>query len=164
MVLLATSAYGFLYGMELQQSFEELYNVKRLLLFLRQELHYYSAPLGEAFEHIGNLMKEPYRSWLLGLSGEMEKRETGSFVTLWEESIQYYLKESRLSNKEKEHLLELGMYFGGLDKEAQLNAIGLHIERMELEIQQQKETLSTRKRLGKCMGVMSGLFITVLLM
>lgn len=39
----------------------------------------------------------------------------------------------------------------------------LYVERLELEIEKVRESLSAKKRIGNCLGVMGGIFLIVIL-
>ena len=73
LILLSTTAGGFLYGVEQQQYLEKLMYIRHILELIQGEIEYSGAPLFEVFGKTANRVQEPYRSWMLDL--EVYKRQ-----------------------------------------------------------------------------------------
>mgnify|MGYP000034319872 CR=1 FL=1 len=67
LILLSTTAGGFLYGVEQQQYLEKLMYIRHILELIQGEIEYSGAPLFEVFGKTANRVQEPYRSWMLDL-------------------------------------------------------------------------------------------------
>ena len=65
LILLSTTAGGFLYGVEQQQYLEKLMYIRHILELIQGEIEYSGAPLFEVFGKTANRVQEPYRSWML---------------------------------------------------------------------------------------------------
>ena len=72
----------------------------------------------------------------------------------------------RLDLKEVHSVLlkEAGTFLGSLEKDTLDHTLQLYLNRMDLEIEKQREGLASRIRIGRWLGVMSGLFLIVLLL
>ena len=136
LVLTATSGAGFLYGIEQQDYLEKLLYIRHIIYMLKGELEYTKAPLGEVFGRAAVRVREPYKGWLHGLERQVERRKEDEFFKIWMRSIDRDL-----------HTLHLKLY----------------VERLELEIEKVRESLSAKKRIGNCLGVMGGIFLIVIL-
>ena len=74
LILLSTTAGGFLYGVEQQQYLEKLMYIRHILELIQGEIEYSGAPLFEVFGKTANRVQEPYRSWMLDLKRRVEAR------------------------------------------------------------------------------------------
>ena len=125
---------------------------------------YARSHLGEIFARIGAQEEEPYKSWLLELSRELERRKSGTFHRIWEESIKRHLKDIRLPTRELDRLKSLGLELGSADLKLQLRTMELYLEQLTRTLEETREEMRTRVRLCRCLGVMGGIFVAVLLL
>ena len=121
------------------------------------------AYLGEAFWQIGQKARSPYREWLIGLCSQMEKEQSGTFASMWEEGTKAGLKASGLPEGEILRLAAFGNQLGIADVEMQVKTLDLYLEELRISMEEMREEMRTKIRLCHCLGVMSGIFITVLL-
>ena len=164
LVIGATSLMGAAKAGDIRGQYTQLLRLQRLICSLQGEMRYARSHLGEIFEAIGRQEEEPYRSWLLGLGREMGKRQKGTFARIWAESIEDSLGDSRLPSKEIERLKALGSQLGCADLKRQLCTIDLYLEQLAGTIGEAREEMKTKVRLCHCLGVMSGMFVAVLLL
>lgn len=163
LVITATTAAGILYGMELQDYLEKLLYIRHVIYMLKGEMEYSSAPLSEVFARVALRVKEPYRRWLLSMEKQVEDREEDAFLKIWIRATDRYLKELHLKSEHSIQLKELGTYLGQMDCTSESENLKLYLGRLELEIEKVREGMSSKKRIGNCIGVMSGIFLVVLL-
>ena len=164
LIITATTGGGLLYGMELQHYLEQLLYIRHIVYMLRGELTYSAAPLGELCGRVAGRVKEPYRSWLRAVEQQVENRESDAFLKIWMRTIDRYLKELHLKTMHSIQLKELGSCLGQMDGEMQSQSLKLYLDRLELEIEKVREGMGSKKRIGNCLGVMSGVFLVVLLL
>ena len=50
-----------------------------------------------------------------------------------------------------------------MDKEMQLSTIDLYLEHLELEIDEGNNNMNTNSRLYKCLGIMGGVLVTLII-
>lgn len=162
MILLATSGAGILYGMEQQCYLEKLIYIRHIVYMLKGELDYAGIPLGEVFGRVAVRVKEPYRRWLHGMEKQVEGRTEDGFFKIWMRGVDKYLTELHLKSEHMIQLKELGTYLGKMDSASESRNLQLYIERLELEIEKVRTGLASKKRIGNCLGVMGGLFLTVI--
>lgn len=163
LILAATSSAGVLYGIEQQSYLEKLLYIRHIVYMLKGELDYANVPLGEVFGRVSMRVKEPYRKWLHALEKQVERREEDGFFKIWMRSIDSNLTELHLKSEHSIQLKELGTYLGKMDSVSESRNLQLYIDRLELEIEKVREGLASKKRIGNCLGVMSGIFLIVIL-
>ena len=78
--------------------------------------------------------------------------------------MQAELSETRLSGEDLVLLEDLGRDLGGLDKATQLQTLTFAAQQLEERRQELLLDLPVKRRLYGCLGVLSGLFLTVLLL
>ena len=143
LIIGTTTLWGMAAAERLREQYEQMRLLQSLLYALRSEILYARSYLEEAFAKIGESAPEPYRGWLLG--------------------IQEFLRESGLEQEEKDKLSEIGKRLGNADMEAQIRSLDLYLEELKKSMEEKREGMKTRIRLCHCLGVMSGIFLTILL-
>lgn len=86
-----------------------------------------------------------------------------SFGEIWKDSIGKHLRELELPKYELEALKSLGNQLGYADIQVQMKMIDLYQEHLERTIREVYDEARMKVRLYHCLGVMSGLFVAVLL-
>jgi stage III sporulation protein AB len=163
LIILASTGIGFRLGNDMVQRIAELREIKKTILMLRGEIKYSGTNLPEAFFNIGRRMEGALKEFLLQVGQELKKMEGRSFQDIWKEKTEECLKDTRLKKQDIDLLKGLGENLGYLDKEMQIGTIDLYIEQLEGEIQNLTENVQTKTRLYRCLGIMGGLFITILI-
>lgn len=163
LIVAATTLMGRKAAWEIEEEYRQMQYVQQLIYMLQSEIKYSRAYLGEAFLHIREWAKEPYRSWLGTMSRQMECKDQGLFSLIWERGISQYLGETKLPDEELRRLAELGGKLGTADMEMQLKTLELYQEQVALALSEKREGMRTKIRLCHCLGVMGGIFLTVLL-
>lgn len=162
MILTATTWAGILYGKEEQSQLDHLYYLRHIIQMLKGELEYSSAPLGEIFCRIAVRVKEPYRSWMHQLQRQSEAREEEEFRKIWRISMERSLKELHLKKEYKERLNEVGDCIGKMDRMSESKNLQLYLETLDLAIKKARAEIADKKRIGNCIGIMSGLFLVLI--
>lgn len=163
LILSATTAGGILYGVEQQQYLEKLMYIRRILELIQGEIEYSASPLSEIFGKTARRVQEPYRSWMMDLERRVEARSGQLFSEIWEESMKVHLKDLHLKSRHMGALLEMGMYIGQMDVRMGRTSMQMYLENLEAEIEQTRQEITAKKRIGNWLGVMSGLFLVIVL-
>lgn len=163
LIITATTGAGMVYGLELQRYLEKLLYIRHIVYMLKGEMEYSNAPLGEIFGRVAVRVKDPYRAWLRSMERQVETREEDEFAKIWNRAVDKYLGELHLKSAHSFQLKELGTFLGQLDGNTSSRTMQLYISRLELEIEKMREGMSSKKRIGSCLGVMGGIFLVVIL-
>ena len=162
-VILAASGYGYCQGLEYKSHVEEIEYLCRLVGQIQGEISYTKAPLSVVLSRVGKRVREPYRKWLLELSEAMEHREGVILAELWKKKAEESLKDLHLSLEEHEELQKLGEQMGYLDIRMQEEALAWYRKQLEARGEMLSGALAEKRRLCSCLGVMSGIFLAIVL-
>ena len=110
-----------------------------------------------------NRVQEPYRSWMLDLKRRVEARGGQSFRGIWEACTETKLKELHLKSRHMRELSEVGMYLGQMDVRTGRTSMQMYLENLGAEIEETRQEITAKKRIGNWLGVMSGLFLVIVL-
>ncbi|HJA67524.1 MAG TPA: stage III sporulation protein AB [Candidatus Mediterraneibacter cottocaccae] len=163
LIIAATSGAGYVYGQELKQYLEKLLYLRYVTGLIRGEMEYTCAPLPEVFAAVAARVREPYRTWLRETARETGERSEAGFSRIWNRCVDRYLDMLGLKTEHSILLKELGTFLGQVDAETADRSLQLYINRMDLAIENVRENLASRKRIGNCLGVMGGIFLVVVL-
>ena len=84
-------------------------------------------------------------------------------MDIWNRAVEEQLKNAHLNSMDKEILVRLGNELGCLDRETQLHTIALAVEQVEDARSELHGELPKKMRLYNCLGILAGVFITILL-
>lgn len=163
MIVGMTSIWGITKAEKVKNQLENMKYLQRIICLMQSEIRYSRAFLGEIFSNIGQGVKEPYKSWLWEMSEKTNAFTGESFEKIWKDSTEKNLKILNLPEYELESLKSLGNQLGYADIQVQMRLIDLYQEHLERTIREVHGEVQTKVKLYHCLGVMSGLFVAVLL-
>lgn len=140
-----------------------LEKLKLMVTHLKGEILYANAPLPEAFERTGRRSPGPAGTLFMEVAAELKKETGERFETIWKRKAEDFIKGSALSKKEREQLLQFGEHLGYLDREMQEKTILFYMEDLEQAIALLRQQEPEKCRLFLSLGVLSGLFLAVVL-
>lgn len=163
LIMAASLLAGMSAAEHVQDEYEAMRHIRGVLYALRSEILYSRSCLGEAFGKIAGEVGAPFDQWLSGMAEQMQERDGIPFSVIWKNGMSVISAGSRLPGKEKERLEMLGMELGSIDMEAQIRSLDLYLEELRLSMEEKREGMKTRIRLCRCLGLMGGLFLSILL-
>ncbi len=140
-----------------------LEQLRKMIYLLRGEILYAHAPLGEALRRVGDKSSGPGAAWFGKMAERVRNQEGDSFYTIWGEELDRQGKKLLLSRREYQELRELGEHLGYLDLDMQDRTIALYLEQLDMSIGFYREHERERIRMCASLGIMSGLFLAVIL-
>ena len=156
---------GTLMGFSLCEDYIErihcLECLKKALLILRGEIKHNNSSICEALENIDvgskNVMK-----FFRGVVREYKYKKI-SLWEAWDNSVTDYLKkESCLSKEEIKIIKDFGRNLGITDRETQLKNIDECVKEIEVSVAGLKKEKKEKCKLYKTLGILSGLFISII--
>ena len=78
--------------------------------------------------------------------------------------MESYRRERGMTDEEWEQFLSLGGQTGYLDLDMQIGTLKLSGERWETWIREAESQIGPKRRIGSCLGVLGGVFLTILLL
>ena len=163
LMILAGTAAGFQTGEQLKKRVEHMKKLKRLILFLRQEILYRNCTFEEAFLEIAQKMPMPYSEALQTLSESLKKPGETSLFDAWQTNWKKSLESTALKGEDIEKFCQLGIQLGYPDAKMQESAFRLYLEQLEWEINGLLTELPGKRKVCRCLGVTAGLLVTIIL-
>ncbi len=163
MILLASSLLGFLYSREVERKLNTLYEIQRILIMLKGEITYHKAPVAEAFCEVSKHVKEPFSIFLYNTGMELDKGFGKTIEQIWQEKCDTELRELSIVAEDRKTFREFGACMGYLDAKMQLSSIGLYSERLDVRIKESERGIREKQKIFKCLGIMGGVFLILLI-
>ena len=104
----------------------------------------------------------PFSEFLREVSRQASLFQGDCFSKIFRETAQQCLKDSALHKKDLEAFSQLGEYLGWMDITLQKNTITLYQEQLKQEIQYLERELPGRKKMCQSLGVIAGIFLSIL--
>ena len=166
LVVASTSIYGYMLTKELTNRIIVLKQLKRAFLLLKSEIRYSMETLPDAFINVSNKFNECEKEigFFFGRVGERIKETADiTFKEIWESQVNELKKQTNIDGKDGDKLMSLGDGLGYLDVTQQLNNIDQYIEALEADIEELSGKYKESCKLYTSLGVMAGLFLTIIL-
>lgn len=163
LVILSSAGIGIYFSVQLKARIEELIELKKILLLLRGNIRYASTPLTEALYSISLRHTGELRAFLDYVCEQMEQMRGKTIDQIWKEGVELTLKSLALNKQDKQDLISFGTNLGYLDKEMQLSSIDYYVATLETEIEEASKTSKEKSYLYNSLGLMAGIFVTIVL-
>lgn len=163
LVTTSSAAMGFFFSSEMKSRIEDLKELRKLIVLLRGDIRYANTPLPEAVSSIARRHRGNYSAFFQNVSEKLHELSGQTFSAIWKEAVQSQLADSALTKKDRLHLTQFGENLGYLDKEMQINTLDLYITQLEDEITDQSKTIKEKVYLYNSIGIMAGIFITIIM-
>ncbi len=163
LVTASCGALGILKARQWQAHRRMLEQLRRMIYLLRGEILYAMSPLDEALERVGRKTDGPAAAWFCRVAERLKQQNGETFARIWREELDRQAKTMLLSARERTELAEFGEHLGYLDVGMQERTIALYLEQLDLSIGFLREHEPERTRMCTCLGIMGGLFLSVIL-
>ncbi len=163
-IIMGTTLFGFWWAANYKRRMEELEQLEYLMHMLYGEIKYQVGNFSESFFSIGRHCSGRIQQFSVELAEVLEEGNGESFCTIWRKMVEIHWTNSALSEDDRNSLIALGEKLGYLDKEMQLNTIQLFMNQMEQKKQMLQQVMPEKCRISRLIGVLSGIFITILLL
>lgn len=163
LVMLSCSGIGLYFSSQVRGRVADLKSMKKSITILRGDIKYGNTSLPEAIGALARRNADNFKEFYQGIERELIDSSGISFTSIWDKGIHTYLKNTYMNQQDMEQLHHLGDTLGYLDKEMQLKTIDFYIEQLDHELQEAIATMKEKTKLYNMLGVLSGLFLTVVL-
>ena len=163
-VLAACTGMGFARGREYKLRIQDLLMFKKLVLLLRGEIRYGATALPEALCHISDRVEHQFGKCMGTIARQLQAQSGRPFYEIWEKEVRACAKESALKGEDIRQCLRLGQQLGYLDKEMQISNIDFFIEQVEGTVERLEMEQGKRSRVCHCLGIFSGIMISLVLL
>ena len=163
LVTISCSALGVCKARQWKEHRNMLEQLRKMIYLLRGEILYAHSPLDEALERAGGKSDGPIAAWFQSVAVRLRRQEGDRFFQIWQEELDKQQKKLLLSQRELQELKEFGEHLGYLDVGMQERTIALYLEQLDMAIGFYREHEQERSRMCTSLGIMGGLFLSVIL-
>ena len=163
LVIMGCSAMGFWQAECMRRRLQEMQELKRYVLFMKGEICCRNCTLPETFLELEKRAKGIWKQFFCNIGRELRKMEGGTLAEIWKKEMKSQLSDSYLREREKKEWLTLGENLGYLDMEMQLHMLEIFQTHLSESMEEEREEVKRQSKLSRILGVMSGIFLTVLL-
>ena len=163
LVILSCTTIGIYYSSLVKGRVADLRALKKDLTILRGDIKYGNTTLPEALGALSRRNLDNFKEFFAGIEQDLLVSSGISFAVIWDKGVKNYLKNTYMNQQDREQLNHLGEHLGYLDKEMQLKNIDLYMEQLDHELIDSIGTMKEKTRLYNMLGILSGLFLTVVL-
>jgi stage III sporulation protein AB len=164
LVLLAFSGLGNAYASDVRRRLKALYQCRNLAILLQGQIRYAGLDLAESLTEASGHLDGPFRDFCRNLAEKIKTMPGQDIATLWRYHTERDLKESGMKKEDRELFAEIGVMLGYLDGESQYRHLENYRERLDRAIGQAETETASKCRLYRSLGVLGGMFLTILLL
>ncbi|NLK75839.1 MAG: hypothetical protein GX288_11215 [Clostridiales bacterium] len=164
LVITSSTSMGLYISSELKGRVEDLRELRKLMVLLRGDIRFAKTPLPEAINSIARRHEGVYKSFFTKVYVGLDELSGASFTQIWKEAVEKELDNTSLAKKDRLLLSQFGENLGYLDKEMQMNTMDLYITQLEDEIGELSKTVKEKSYLYSSLGIMAGIFISIVLL
>lgn len=163
LVTVSCGALGFWKAGQWKDHLKMMEQLRKMIILLKGEIIYAHCPLGEAFAHVAKKTEGILADLFQAVAGRIELQQGEEFFSIWRQEIESFKKDLLLTERELQEMTQFGEHLGYLDLEMQEHTIALYLEQLELCISFYREHESEQNRLYTSLGVMGGLFLSIMM-
>lgn len=164
LIITSSAGMGLYFSGELKNRIMDLRDLKKLIFLLRGDIRYANTPLPEAVQALSVRHDGKYKKFLSVIAEKLNELGGISFCSIWKEAVTKELENTSLSKKDLAGLGQLGETLGYLDKDMQINTLDLYISQIEEEIEELSHSVKEKSYLYNSLGIMGGIFITLIML
>ncbi|GAA0296337.1 stage III sporulation protein AB [Gracilibacillus halotolerans] len=163
MIIAACSVVGFEISNGFARRTKNLRLWKDALRILEAEIVYSQTPIIQVFQKLSKQLPKPMKELFAQLAKEVAD-ERGDLYEIWSEKLEDFSKISHLKTEDVEILKQFGRTLGKYDilqHEKQIQLTLTHLDRKAAEANEQNAKFG---KMSRALGVLSGIFIALLLL
>ena len=164
LVMISCTGLGAEAARQLKERRKLLETLKRMVSQLKGEILYSNLPLPTAFLRTGQRSSGAAAALFLSIAKRMEETGGESFEEVWNSETDIFFKHCALDAAEAEALRTFGSCLGYLDRDMQERTMDFYMEELEQGIQTLRKAEPEKCRLFRCVGILGGLILTVILL
>ena len=160
----SSCAIGWYMAERIRMRTEELRELERALLLLKGDIRYAKTALPEAIDKLARYHEGSFTEFFRSVSEAMLEYSGISLTEIWRGQAEELLKTTALNGRDREFVAGLGDILGVPDAMLQQNTLDLAVMRIREEINAASGKEKEKMYLCRALGVLGGLFLTILLL
>ena len=154
---------GIMFAARSKKRVVQLGEFKKALNQLEFDIDFLNITLAESFDKLANNSEGTFRRVFSQIAGSVRKNRCQSMAMVWKYAIQKYRDEIFLSDDEINIIIDFSKNLGSGDREKEKNNIKLATMRLSVAESEAREETNKNAKMYRGLGVLSGLFIVILL-
>lgn len=134
---------------------------KSALQMIEAEMVYGQSSLWEVCDNISRQLPQPLSEFYSSLM--MERESCTDFAALWTDSLKQHWYKNAMTKTDLDILAQFGSTLGQHDLQQQQKQIKLTLHHLDLQLTDAIESSGKHQKLARGIGVLSGLFVIILL-
>jgi stage III sporulation protein AB len=163
LVIASSTGMGFFFSSEMRGRIDDLKELRKLIGLLRGDIRYANSPLPEAISSITRRHSGRFDNFFNNVSVKLHELSGLTFSDIWKKATEVELANTSLTKKDKLQLIQFGESLGYLDKDMQMNTLDLYLSQLEDEITELTKSVKEKSYLYNSLGIMVGIFITIIM-
>ncbi len=163
LILTGSTILGLEKSKKEENKIRTLQDINYSLVLIKGEMVYEKATLPDIYLHLSEKLPKPYSSFYKKLCQDMEQHSGRTMEEIWMERCETSTKDWVMEETDRQEFLHLGNFWGYIDVSLQEAALELYKEKLEYRIKEMQSTIKDKKRIYSMLGVLSGVFLDILL-
>lgn len=164
LIIAASCGCGVLCGRQMRERYQSLSESRRAVELLQAQIRTEGSNLPDALRETGEHMKGTYGDLLREISAEMLLFQGEPVHKLWGEVVKHRLTAPYLLENDIEQFALLGEQLGMTDRKMQETILGRYLTYTEQELNGLGAEIKEKTRLYRNLGLLFGIFLTILLL
>lgn len=164
LVVFSCAALGYSKSVGLSKRLRQLREIEKMVFLLLGEITYRREALPEALQRVAKKCGEPLAGFLQEVSDTAVLYQGERFSGIFREKVQKHMEGSGMVQKDMEEFAQLGECLGYLDITMQKDTAALYLEQLKKEIEGLSAELPGKQKLYQSMGVLGGMFLSIILL
>ncbi len=164
MVLVGAIGIGQNINTRIRRHYQQIVQLKELLLLLGNEMRYLKLPLPVVMERMAKQTKEPFSESFVQMADEMNHFRQASPMEIWQSILQKNRKKYLLSEEEFQVYLEAGVILEQGNSYAQGEEVTLFTEQVQYKMVHAQEELKNRQKVCSYLSAAAGVFLILILL
>lgn len=162
LLIISTTCIGFYMSHRLEKRPKHIRQFKNALQILEAEITYSQVALPIAFHTLATQLPKPLNNFFHDLSEDMLMKKA-NFMNIWDQAVEQLAKEAGYKINETEIIKQFGSSLGQHDFIQQQKQIQLTLTHLDRELEEARDEQMKYSKLAKSLGVLSGVFLVLLL-
>lgn len=158
LLICATGYTGMSMSTSLKERIKRLELIRKMLDEIATLIRYRALTVTEIINEL--VSNSSYGELIFLHKAKLEIAPEIPFHCAWENAVK---KDGKLLNEEKSQLISLGNFLGSSDIEGQISALTIYKDKFNMLIEKASENYASKGKLYRSLGVLSGVFVSILL-
>mgnify|MGYP001624813905 FL=1 len=164
LILLSGMGLGFSSVRRMRQRLSELKSMRRMALFLENEIACAHTLLPQALTRTGQKLDGGCAQFVKSLGRHLSCREGHSMEEIFREEAFQYQTQWDLTERDYRLLCQLGSCLGVESRKMQTEQLRLFQKELEIEIESLEKSMPARQKMYQSLGISAGVFLVILLL